>query len=209
MILERELDEAIFDLYELSESERDLILDMCEIGLEFFYRTSQSKAVQPVENYPEQSQGTIRDLPQRRDLEKGLEGYLYAFLDMWNDELEPGGEFRWRVIRPVNNPMIAVVFTTQDRQSTLPGLRSPDKEWSVVLEKIEKATQQRLGQNIYIDGIVRRFSDTDIFIIKRNERRFWTRSLAREDAEATLLQGLIYNEQPWVVNESTQHFKTG
>lgn len=186
--IEKELDEAIFDLYELSEPERDLVLDMCETGLEFFYRNSQSKAVQSVENYPEQYQGTIHDLPQRREKQKGLEGYLWAFLDMWNDELEPGGEFRWRVIRPSNNPMMAVVFTSQDKGNRLPELISPDKEWSVILEKIDRASQQRMSQNIYLDGIVRGVTDTEIFIIKRNERRFWTRSLAREDAEATLLQ---------------------
>lgn len=188
--LERELDEAIFDLYELSEPERDLILDMCETGLEFFYRHSQSHAVQPVEVYPTQTQGTIQDLPQQRDIERGLEGYLYAFLDMWNDELEPDGEFRWKIICPPHSPMLAVVFTTQYKGSSLPQMTSPDKEWTKVLEKIEKTSHQKISRNIYLDGMVRKVSDTDIFIIKRNERRLWTRSIAREDAEATLLQAI-------------------
>lgn len=188
MLLERELDEAIFDLYELSEPERDLILDMCETGLEFFYRHSQSHAVQPVEAYPSQIQGIIQDLPQRRDIERGLEGYLYAFLDMWNDELEPDGEFRWRIIRPTKNPMLAVVFTTQNKGSSLPELTSSDEEWTTVLDKVDKLSKHCISRNIYLDGIIRRVTDTEIFIIKRNERRLWTRSLAREDAEATLLQ---------------------
>ena len=189
-LLERELDEAIFDLYELSEPERDLIWDMCETGLEFFYRKSQSNAVQSVEVYPKQLQGTFQGLPQRRDLERGLEGYLYAFLDMWNDELEPDGEFHWRVIYPTKSPMLAVVFTTQNKGNSLPELTSPDKEWADILEKIEKVSNQPISRNIYLDGIVRRVTDTEIFIIKRNERRLWTRSLAREDAEATLLQAI-------------------
>lgn len=188
--LERELDEAIFDLYELSEPERDLILDMCETGLEFFYRHSQSHAVQPVETYPTQTQGTIRDLSQQRDIERGLEGYLYAFLDMWNDELEPDGEFRWQIVYPPHSPMLAVVLTTQYKGSALPQVTTPAKEWPNVLEKIEKASNQKISQNIYLDGIVRKASDTEIFIIKRNERRLWTRSIAREDAEATLLQAI-------------------
>ena len=188
--LERELDEAIFDLYELSEPERDLILDMCETGLEFFYRHCQSRAVQPVETYPIQSQGTIQDLPQQRDTERGMEGYLYAFLDMWNDELEPDGEFRWQIIYPPHSPMLAVVFTTQYKGSSLPQMTSPDKEWAKVLEKIEKTSHQKISRNIYLDGMVKKVSDTDIFIIKRNERRLWTRSIAREDAEATLLQAI-------------------
>ena len=44
------------------------------------------------------------------------------------------------------------------------------------------------SHQIYLDGLVRSVSDTEIIIIKRNERRFWTRSMAREDAEATMLQ---------------------
>ena len=194
ILLEKELDTAIFDLYELSESERDLILDMCETGLEFFYRTSQSRAVQPLEAYPSQPQGTIRDLPRQRDREQGLEGYLYAFLDMWNDELEPDGEFRWQIISPPKNPMIAVVFTTQYKGELLPQITTSDEEWEKALERIEKASLEKISKTMYIDGIVRKVSDTEIVIIKRNERRLWTRSAAREDAEATLLQATILQE---------------
>ncbi|MEE4356905.1 MAG: N-6 DNA methylase [Desulfococcaceae bacterium] len=189
-LLERELDDAIFDLYELSEPERDLILDMCETGLEFFYRNSQSQAVQPIHISPSRLQGTTQDLPQERHLEKGLDGYLYAFLDMWNDELEPDGEFRWQVIHPPYNPMLAVVFRTQYKGKPLPQLSHPDTEWNHVLQRIHKTSEQEISRNIYLDGIVRKISDTEIFIIKRNERRLWTRSMAREDAEATLSQAV-------------------
>jgi hypothetical protein len=39
-----------------------------------------------------------------------------------------------------------------------------------------------------MDGLVRVVTDTEIFIIKRDERWLWTRSMAREDAEAAMLQ---------------------
>jgi len=42
--------------------------------------------------------------------------------------------------------------------------------------------------------MIRVVSDTDIYIIKRDERRLWTRSMAREDAEATLLQAMNLQE---------------
>jgi hypothetical protein len=42
--------------------------------------------------------------------------------------------------------------------------------------------------------MIRVVSDTQIIIIKRNEMRLWTRSMAREDAEATLLQAIHLQE---------------
>ncbi len=195
--LEDQLDKAIFELYELSEAEQDLVLDMCETGLEFFYQANKSNAVQKVDkNHPEKQQGFIRDLPQNRDNEKGLEGYLYAFLDFWNDELEPEGEFNWRIINPPNNPMLAVIFTTQNNGEPLPELQNDlMAEWKSVLERCGKASKKEISRDIYIQGMVRSVSDTEIIIIKRNERRLWTRTAAREDAEATLAQSFKLQEQ--------------
>ena len=46
------------------------------------------------------------------------------------------------------------------------------------------------AKHIYIDGMTRIVGENDIAIIKRNERRLWTRTAAREDAEATQLQAV-------------------
>lgn len=187
--LEHQLDEAIFDLYDLREAERDLVLDMCETGLEFFYRHNGSEAVKPLEPYPQARQGFITDLPQHRNKESGLQGYLYAFLDMWQSYLEPEGVFRWRVIRPDNNLMIAVVFTTQSKDDGLPSIQPDEVMWAD-LERITQTSPQLVNPRIYIDGLVRLVTDNEIIIIKRNERRLWTRSQGREDAEATFLQAM-------------------
>jgi hypothetical protein len=192
--LENKLDKAIFELYELSEAEQDLVLDMCETGLEFFYQANKSNAVKPVIN-TNKTHGLIKDLPQNRSQEKGLEGYLYAFLDFWNDELEPDGEFNWTIINPANNPMLAVIFTTQNKGELLPELQNDITAWDAVLNRCGKALKCEISRNIYIEGMVRSVSDTEIIIIKRNERRLWTRTAAREDAEATLAQAIRLQEQ--------------
>jgi hypothetical protein len=193
--LEHQLDEAIFDLYEFNEAERDLVLDMCEIGLEFFYRHSNSDAVKRLEPYPQTKQGFITDLPGQRDTERGLEGYLYTFLDMWQSYLEPEGVFRWRVVRPDNDPMVAVVFTTQSKHDDLPPLQNDEAMW-VDLKQIVNSSRWQINPRIYLDGLVRLVSNDEIIIIKRNERRLWTRSQAREDAEATFLQAMHLQEKP-------------
>lgn len=188
---ERELDKVIFDLYELNETERDLILDMCGIGLDYYYKSSKSNACKEVDYYSDSIQGKMENLPKDRESEKGLEGYLYSFLKIWNSELEPNGEFRWRIICSKNSPMIAVIFTTQEKETLLPEISYHNEtEWDSVLKRCGESLRQHITERIYIDGMVRGVTDTDIFIIKRNERRLWTRSMAREDAEATLLQAI-------------------
>jgi len=196
--LEKELDEAVFDLYELNEAERDLIRDMCEYGLDLFYNNVKSEAVKPVgANRPANNCGLIEDVPSRRDRQKGFEGYIRTFLRIWNRELEPDGEFRWQLIRPDSNvPMVAIVFSTQDKKRPLGSAKEAETApWHKLLEKLDKTQLAPVSKRVYIDGVVRAVSDTDIMIIKRNERRLWTRSMAREDAEATLLQAIHLQER--------------
>ena len=195
--LEHDLDEAIFDLYELNEAERDLVRDMCEYGLDLFYNNIRSKAAKPVEaGRPGNNCGLIEDIPTRRDGQKGLEGYIRAFLRIWNRELEPDGEFRWQVIRPGRDiPMVSMVFTTQYKEKPVGAAKESEaSQWNSVLMKLEETLRRPISRRVYIDGVVRGVSDTDIMIIKRNERRLWTRSMAREDAEATLLQAIHLQE---------------
>ena len=195
--LEYQLDEAIFDVYDLTIAERDLIRDMCDVGIEFYYNHINSKAVKPVESYPQQNQGLLNDINKNRQTQKGLEAYLQAFLDIWNRELEPDGEFSWQIIRPqfqgLENPMLAVIFSTQEYgEKPQPVSQSDQKQWIGIIAQLARQENGLLvpynSHQIYLDGLVRSVSDTEIIIIKRNERRFWTRSMAREDAEATMLQ---------------------
>jgi len=194
-LLEQRLDNAIFKLYQLCEAERDLILDLCEVNLEFLYRDRKSDAARPVERFPLFPQGFMKDLPAERRREHGLEGYLYAFLKMWNREISPEGEFHWRIIRSPHIPMIAVVFTTQEIGDTLPAIdTTEEQEWASVLRRCSDALKQEISRRIYVDSMVRVVTDTEIYIIKRDERRLWTRSMAREDAEATLVQAMHLQE---------------
>ncbi len=189
--LECELDEAVFDLYELTDAERDLVHDMCETGLDLFYNHVKSDAAKPVvPDRPSGRTGTVADLPPD---ERGLEGYLRAFLETWNREVEPNGEFRWQVIRPgVQPPLLGIVFSTQYRDSPLSPVTGGDEaEWARLLRRLHEGLLTSWQQSrFYIDGLVRVVTDTDCIIIKRNERRHWTRSAAREDAEAALLRAL-------------------
>ncbi len=196
-LLEQRLDRAIFELYELTQAEQDLVLDMCEVGLEFFYRKGASNATRTV--VPNTCyQGTIADLPADRKQEIGLQGYLYAFLHHWNRELDSvNGEFYWQIIGHPRIPMLAVVFNIIEKGKQHLGGSSPDASasWSDLLRRLDQALRYQVSSRIYLDGMARIVTDTEIIILKRDERRLWTRSMGREDAEATLLQAMIAQER--------------
>ncbi len=193
--LERQLDEAIFDLYGLDESERDLVREMCSLGLDLFYRDHESDAAKPLAPLA-RSWGTYQNVAQANS---GMGAYLRAFLQVWNSELEPDGELAWRVLSPPSGaPLLAVSLTTRFKKNPVTAPSDADADaWAELLEKLEKDTRVPVGRSaVFIDTFFRVIGEREMLFIKRNEARFWTRTAAREDAEAALVQ-LIHQEEAW------------
>lgn len=193
-ILQRKLDAAVFDAYELSVWERDQIRDMCDVGIAFFYDSVNSIGARPLDLtlLPSKS-GIAVELGSAPDNRTDIRGYLETFLSIWNRELEPDGEFSWQIIAPGNSaPMVAAVFSTQVKGAQPERYTESDEAaWGDLLKQLsENLRVPFYSKNIYIDGLVRSVLPTQIIIIKRNEGRLWTRSAAREDAEATLLKAI-------------------
>lgn len=168
---ERELDEAVFDLYGLNEEQRDLIRDCCEVTLPFFYKPFDSVGAMPA-------------------VEGGkllwIEKYARIFGRRWNAYLDEGQEMRAEVHLGAHGNMLAIEFYPADRDDPW-NLKPKNDSWSQLLEQIGDRLPQQMGASeILLDGLAHIISDDAIIIIKRNEKRFWTRSIAREDADATL-----------------------
>jgi hypothetical protein len=183
--LERSLDAAVFDLYQLNSAERDLVREMCTVGLGLFYRNQKSDALREVVP-PGHSIGTLTEVSQAND---GLAAYLRIFLERWNKELAPNGELIWRVASPPSRaPLLAVSFETHYKNSAVPApTGSGAGAWHDLLAKLEQSSRIHANSSrIFIDTFFRDVSEREIFFIKRNERRFWTRTAAREDAESAL-----------------------
>jgi len=184
--LENELDTAVFDLYELSSAERDAVREMCSVGLDVFYRHQHGDALREVVQ-PRRSVGTFSDLTGAED---GLSAYLRVFLEIWNAELALDGELAWRVLSPPSGaPLLAVSFVTRYKQDASPAALSDTnaEAWSNVLARLqEDSLVSGSSSRIFIDTFFRYIGDREILFVKRNERRFWTRTAAREDAESAL-----------------------
>ncbi|MCU0286186.1 MAG: SAM-dependent methyltransferase [Acidobacteria bacterium] len=184
--LENELDEAIFELYMLTESECDLIRDRCKYTINSFYNPGKLMAIEP----PGLKHGVLSSLPEQKDKHKGLERYLYVFLKSLNPELEEGTELTFQIIYPQAVPMIAVIFKAQKKgeENNQDNSFNDLLEWGNLLRRLDRDTQTPYSRNIYIEGILRLVTNDQIIIIKRKDERLWTRSAAYEDVEATFLQ---------------------
>ena len=147
------------------------------------------ETVELVENYPQQNQGFLSDINKNRQTQKGLEAYLQVFLNIWNRELEPDGEFSWQIIqfqsKETKSFMLAVIFSTQEYGEKLQPVSQLEQE-----QQIEAINQLIKQKNDLICSV----SDTEIIIIKRNEQWLWTCSMARQDAGEAMIQLLDLQE---------------
>ena len=181
--IRQQLDTAIYDLYELGAAERDLIHELCTIGLDLFYRNQESEAVAEVTR-PEPDIGTFSDVAEPRD---DLSGYLYTFLKSWKSELETEDDLVWQIISPPSRaPLLAISFAFGGK-GRIPTNGGDKQEWNYVLTRLAQSSRTPLGSSrILIDTYFRYVGEQELLFVKRNERRFWTRSAAREDVESTI-----------------------
>jgi len=182
-------------LYSLSEAEIELIEDRCQLDIDFFYNDAESKSVAKFNNL-KSYYGSLHSLPSKKDLQNGLDRYLYTFINLWNTELANEQKLSFRVLYPHNSPLIAVVFNLQSNKSELikTPLDSNNEEWSDLLGRLDKELHYEFSTKIFIEGIARVVTDEEIIIIKRNELGLWTSTSAREDVDATLLEAMIKQE---------------
>ena len=166
-----DLDTAIFELYGLSEAQKSLVRDLCNITLEFFYRGMNAQAIQP----PSEIQ---------------LNEYVETFLKAWRDRLQPVGKaLETNVFAPKNSLLYGMSFELKNLgQAKELAYITDDAEWQEWLNRLGGALRQKLGDNIYIDKVLKELTDSSMLIIKRAELRLWTKSQARQDAGELLTE---------------------
>ena len=169
--MQNQLDEAIFELYELSEPQKDLVRDLCQVTLEFFYKGSDSQAAKPP---------TI----------KQLEEYREVFLELWNERLAPKRkELEVQIFTPRHGLLCGMFFELKELGTAISHKPvTDDAQWQHWFRRLSKMLQKEYSQRIYIDRVVKELNDSSMYIIKRSERRFWTKSQARQDAQEFLTE---------------------
>ncbi|SDA26268.1 Eco57I restriction-modification methylase [Nitrosospira sp. Nsp18] len=179
-----QLDDAIFDLFELSQAERELVEDFWAESHDLYWKGADAEATNRLP-LPHAAYGTRADLGDA-PVRGGLQPYLSAFLDAWNAQLPEGSEFHWQVVASPGRDAIAVVFALTDPQ----GLKKQDIDgfWQSVVARCADALDQPISPAFYVKRAVRVASADSFIVLRENARRLWTASTAREDAEALFVQ---------------------
>ena len=197
--LEQQLNMGIYRLFELTSAECERIDEFCDLELDLFYRGMSSDAVLPLD-WPD----SVLPFGRRSDLDEAalqqneLGHYVATFLDLWEPQLQDqDGRLRWHVIRPTEaSSMTAIIFESETEKELAPDpTTNNQEEWEALLKRMDKSTlMPTKSKRVFVDGLVRIITDTEIAIIKRNEHRLWTRSAARDDAEAAMVIAIQNSE---------------
>lgn len=184
-VILKELDRAIYELFELTPAECDLIDDFVHFTFPLVGRSRAWLMPEQVALDSARTYGEAADVGRTHPLAP----YLRTFLAAWNRELGDKGQLSWRLIDSVRTQLIAAVFETVPHGSVIEA--GPDgDDWQEVLDRLSTSLQVPISSAFFTEGVVRAVSDTAIVVIKRSDRRLWTASSAREDVDATFVQAM-------------------
>jgi N-6 DNA Methylase len=172
-----EIDDAMADLFELTTAERDLIDD--------FWASRTALTAPTSAPIPENLEG------------RTLSRYLETFKSAWKSHLPDDIALDEKIWKDPDAKVIAAVFEARDPGESPQENASYDTDaWSSVLERYnpDLLHETRAGSLVSY-GMVRAVTDSAIVVLKRNEARLWSRTAAREDAEATVAQMMMLQGQ--------------
>jgi hypothetical protein len=165
--IEKEIDGLVYRALGLSERDRYLIEDTLRYSLGLFQDGEESEAYH---------------LPTTGE----LESYAKILCDDINDLLQYSETTVWATIYEVrhDSPLNMVALRFSNRQN--PGVVekvSSQQTITGILKEIDRYTYEKFSQSVYFRKVVKYYQDDTIFIIKPNEKRFWSRSMAMSDAD--------------------------
>jgi type I restriction-modification system DNA methylase subunit len=170
--IEHQIDSIIYESLNLTEKEIILIEDLYKYSLSLFFEGEKSLSLSPISI----------ESPETINYINIVCNELNEFLSA-DDSIVNGKIFK---ILP-NIPLCVCILKFDNEKKDLE-LLSSDSELSSILNKINEFTLQEYSQNIYVRKQIRYYDNDRIYIIKPNQKRYWTRSQGFEDAESLLTE---------------------
>ena len=175
--LRMRLNEVVFDLYELDQTDRVLVEDAISIIIDLYMNREQSAAL-------------------RRPPISELELYAIELISTIQPFLQT---LRERVlvadiIEVSKSPLQVVKFSflpTPGREHVVQTTQA--QELKAVLDSIAEQLPQQIADRIFTRRDLRIYSGQDIYIVKPAQKRYWSRSAGLNDADLILSEHLRVN----------------
>lgn len=179
--LENKIDQIIYRSLGLSEIERDYIEDTIRYTNDLFHKGEKSSSLKPISNLSSESIT-----------------YSKILINELNDFLEIGNLKVSATVYKVSphTPLCIVVcnFTDDISDANQIKLKEADNSFNQLLSELNRYTISEFAESIYVRKQLRYYSDNQIFIVKPNQKRFWSRSQALEDARSIISEALAMQQ---------------
>jgi type I restriction-modification system DNA methylase subunit len=176
-LLKQELDQLVFQLYELDEMEQILVEDMTQFTIDFYMNREKSIAlIKPTFN-------------QLTEYATHLMKSIEPFLQTLNERTIIAD-----IIDIGKAPLQVIKFslTSLPRRNLIVEI-IPGQKLEAVLKSIAQQLPQKVADSIYTRRDLRIYVGEDIYIIKPAKCIYWTRSQGFNDADAILSESLKTN----------------
>lgn len=170
--LEKQIDQIIYnDILKLTEDEQIIIQDTLDYSLDLFENQEKSKAVFPVIDINVYTKRVTNELNEWLD-----------------DDLKVSAT---HYIINSNCPlyMVKLSFGNQQEETKI-----SKEDVYMELKKLDKKLWHEEGQNLYFRKKLNYYDNDDVYIIKPNQRRFWSETAAMEDFRTLLVEILKMKE---------------
>jgi hypothetical protein len=175
--LRQQLDEAVFDLYDMNEIERVLVQDAISLTIDLRMKQEKSSALKS---------------PDDVELKKyaaHLISVIQPFLKTLNERTMVAEVFNIGTA-----PLQVVKFSMISTPSHRPAVRIVEiKNLEAVLEGIARQLPQRMADRVYTRRNLRIYAGDDLYVVKPAQRRYWSRSAGLNDADMIIAEHLGAN----------------
>ena len=169
--------ELVFEIYDLHPTERQLVMDILEYGVEFF-NWSKRKTRKPREAKPVKRP----DIPM-------LKAYAQIFTRAASSLLQTAGQTLNATIFENGAPLTVLSFdlVSSDDVQEVRVVQQSDA-MRTKLRELSDLALERKTPSMYTRRHVRIYDGRQVSLIRPSEQRFWTESQARVDADAFLAE---------------------
>lgn len=171
-IFEQKIENAFRQALNLSETDQILIDDLLNYQLDAFQSGEKSTAFRPCE--PQEMQAYAQYLC------KTINEFLVYTPEatVWATVFEPEKRL------PLN--VVALQMNRLQPSGTIQTLR--DTDVGLLLKELEQFCYQEYAESIYFRKFIRYYKNDVLYILKPNEKRFWSRSMGLNDADEIILE---------------------
>jgi hypothetical protein len=151
----------------LSDNEIARIKDTHENSLDIFENKEKSKAFLPCQK---------------------IDVYAQMLCDELNEFLVDQNLFASATTYPNNNRNAPLALVKLSFGSEKKELIRSDENMDTILHELDQKLWKKKAENLYFRKKLNFYDGDDIYIIRPNQRRFWTQTMAMEDASELILE---------------------